>query len=428
MSFVIASLIWGAVMASASACLPTCTDSSASLHVELLDGSGELCTLRKRAASSCRFIQSAEPRCALDWLSPAQLLRSIKKQGHRWLLFIGDSDTRGVVLGLLQLLAAAGHTSDVAERSRELWLGDAADSSRLCHLDWSYDERDRVLASRAVPCLGQHKPTFSSAFDAINSNLGYIMFGENYTLDRAHEQAGLRVTYVTTTTATNMLGGLRAMGESFDTQAGRAAGVHPRDGAVGRAPRRPDFLYANAGCHIALNRSGTVEPDGAAVLGGLQAFAREHVGGSRTLVWGTALHHRSWAKLDNQLLPLLPPDWLVLNRRGNGRLASKLRRDSSSGLRLSDGHAPHLVNMVDAQRIFTAVAARADGRRVRRAGAGAGGSEAARPPTCHQTPPMLGYTPQCAGRWYNRSGAGRTRFIEAYQHFCRMGLRDSIVD
>ena len=185
MSFVIASLIWGAVMASASACLPTCTDSSASLHVELLDGSGELCTLRKRAASSCRFIQSAEPRCALDWLSPAQLLRSIKKQGHRWLLFIGDSDTRGVVLGLLQLLAAAGHTSDVAERSRELWLGDAADSSRLCHLDWSYDERDRVLASRAVPCLGQHKPTFSSAFDAINSNLGYIMFGENYTLPLA---------------------------------------------------------------------------------------------------------------------------------------------------------------------------------------------------------------------------------------------------
>ena len=127
----------------------------------------------------------------------------------------------------------------------------------------------------------------------------------------------------------------------------------------------------------------------AAVLGGLQAFAREHVGGSRTLVWGTALHHRSGAKLDNQLLPLLPPDWLVLNRRGNGSLASKLRRDSSSGLRLSDGHAPHLVNMVDAQRIFTAVAARADGRRVRRAGDGARGSEAARPPTCHQTPLML---------------------------------------
>ena len=50
-----------------------------------------------------------------------QLFRSITR-GHHWLLFIGDSDTRGLVFGLLQLLATAGYGAELASQSRALWL------------------------------------------------------------------------------------------------------------------------------------------------------------------------------------------------------------------------------------------------------------------------------------------------------------------
>ena len=58
-----------------------------------------------------------------------QLFRSITRR-HHWLLFIGDSDTRGLVFGLLQLLATAGYGAELASHSRALWLGGANHDSQ----------------------------------------------------------------------------------------------------------------------------------------------------------------------------------------------------------------------------------------------------------------------------------------------------------
>ena len=86
-----------------------------------------------------------------------QLFRSITRR-HHWLLFIGDSDTRGLVFGLLQLLATAGYGAELASHSRALWLGGAnidsqaamGQASRICHVDFSYDADARQVRIRVT--------------------------------------------------------------------------------------------------------------------------------------------------------------------------------------------------------------------------------------------------------------------------------------
>ena len=85
-----------------------------------------------------------------------QLFRSITRR-HHWLLFIGDSDTRGLVFGLLQLLATAGYGAELASHSRALWLGGAnsqaamGQASRICHVDYSYDADARQVRIKVNP-------------------------------------------------------------------------------------------------------------------------------------------------------------------------------------------------------------------------------------------------------------------------------------
>ena len=81
-----------------------------------------------------------------------ELSRNLRRRARKhaqpqWLLFVGDSDTRGLVLSLLQVLAEAGHSLGVAENSTELWLGrqdvnvsNAPEVSRICQLDALYDD------------------------------------------------------------------------------------------------------------------------------------------------------------------------------------------------------------------------------------------------------------------------------------------------
>lgn len=58
----------------------------------------------------------------------------------------------------------------------------------------------------------------------------------------------LRVTYVSTTSAGNLVSGLRSLGASFEAS---------------KHAERPDFVYANAGAHIFRNRKGrSLEPSG----------------------------------------------------------------------------------------------------------------------------------------------------------------------
>ena len=99
------------------------------------------------------------------------------------------------------------------------------------------------------------------------------------------------MTYVSTTSAGNLVSGLRSLGASFEAS---------------KHAERPDFVYANAGAHIFRNGKGnSLEPSGFAVLSALRAFAQSHSMAPHTLVWGTAVVHRSWARLDDELLPQL---------------------------------------------------------------------------------------------------------------------------
>ena len=95
---------------------------------------------------------------------------------HRWLVFLGDSDTRGLVLALLQVLAEAGVGAEAAAGNMSHWFGDGLNVSaappgqtqaqaqrlaaaRICHMDWSYDERGRVVSRRTWPCLAARRPS-----------------------------------------------------------------------------------------------------------------------------------------------------------------------------------------------------------------------------------------------------------------------------
>eukprot|EP00966_Prymnesium_polylepis_P240966 5573001-Prymnesium_polylepis.1 len=118
------------------------------------------------------------------WLSAQQLRRALLP--YSWLLFVGDSDTRGLVLSLLQTLAEAGHSRAVAASAPSLWLGNQTDlryqqASRICHLDWTYGESGRVHSGRAVNCLERNSAR--SDFGAVQRNQSYIVVGSDYQLE-----------------------------------------------------------------------------------------------------------------------------------------------------------------------------------------------------------------------------------------------------
>ena len=165
----------------AKPCLPPCTDARGPLCLELINGEGKLCEPRD-GPTACSALRSCGSDCANQWLSPMQLFRSITWR-HHWVLFVGDSDTRGLIIGLLQLLATAGYGAELASHSRALWLGGANNdsqatmdqASRMCHVDFSYDANARQLSSRTLPCLNEplgHSFNISS----------YATVGENYRL------------------------------------------------------------------------------------------------------------------------------------------------------------------------------------------------------------------------------------------------------
>ena len=101
----------------AKPCLPPCTDARGPLCLELINGEGKLCEPRD-GPTACSALRSCGSDCANQWLSPMQLFRSITWR-HHWVLFVGDSDTRGLIIGLLQLLATAGYGAELWHRTLE---------------------------------------------------------------------------------------------------------------------------------------------------------------------------------------------------------------------------------------------------------------------------------------------------------------------
>ena len=86
--------------------------------VRLLEayGSSRPCTLNKTAVEAgraCRALTTCDASpCLPAWMSSTAVRETLVASSRRnatWLLFVGDSDTRGLVLMLLQLLADAGY-------------------------------------------------------------------------------------------------------------------------------------------------------------------------------------------------------------------------------------------------------------------------------------------------------------------------------
>ena len=117
-----------------------------------------------------------------------------------------------------------------------------------------------------------------------------------------------------------------------------------------------------------------------------------------TRVFGSVIGQRNRnAKFDAHSAPLLQRQgFVVLNR--STPLHARTSASGEQGIRASTGHAPHLINLVDWQRMLAAGVF--DAVPIFKAAAACGG---------------VSFAPWCVGR-----GKGdRHRFIEAFQHYCR---------
>ena len=141
------------------------------------------------AATPSRPALCAPTSMRLDTLSASTVLHAACRSSHllqcgkglrhphrrSWLLFLGDSDTRSLVLELLQLIVAGQHGAAVAANDTLPWLGTrhVADGShstgrlsrderndwlRRCFLDFTYSRRGTLLASRLIAIRAPHTP------------------------------------------------------------------------------------------------------------------------------------------------------------------------------------------------------------------------------------------------------------------------------
>ena len=334
-------------------------------------------------------------------------MRASIREQQKWLLFIGDSDTRGLVFALLQLLATGAHGHSFAEHHPELWLGvrhladdcstrkrnegvdgcqhswlgqkEREDWLRRCLLDFILDDNGCLASTPASQyCLASH--------DGRHRSSGYVMFGRDYNLTREEAPAAedLRVTFVGTESHKQTMGVLSALT------------TH-----LGKLQVRPTFMYVGVGTHfseqVAKNDTGSAAAlvNRVEVLGNLCTTPC-------SLIYGSVLGlTRRNPGFDLLARPLLSSRWRVLERDTS---LSRLCGDSGHrGIKLTNGHAPHLVNYIDVQRL---AAAGAFGRYHR-----------TKQGELNRCVPafLVRYSPWCAG-FGSPNGLGS--FLEAYWHFC----------
>ena len=205
---------------SAAACQPVCDNLLTASTSPIDPVRHTLCTRVDRKTATL----STCGDCAMRWLNAAAIRRALTRS-HDWLLFVGDSDTRGFVAALLQILAvAAAGSLDAAAKQRALWLGApeegrtfSADDQRLradddamrrCLIDWHYSPTGALQNSRTVHC--KKSITWAYGTKKMPERVPYVVFGQDYNLTTprsagdssadagAHQERGLRVTFVGT--------------------------------------------------------------------------------------------------------------------------------------------------------------------------------------------------------------------------------------
>ena len=367
--------------------------------------------------------------CALDYQTPGQVWRRLRA-AHRWLLFVGDSDTRGLVLDLLQVLAAAADGgrggAEAARAQPHLWLGgqpraplnltgrcgrtgwacsnatkaqaafdNHEDWSRRCLLDWAYDSTGRVVGSRSVHCTGTIAWHYSRS-----ERTEYVHFGRDYNLTDPAPGAGsgaggaVRVTYVGTGHEDQTDATLRALAAQM---------------ALLPAASRPTLLYVAIGSWYSERSPALARARVERLVGRAEQLAEvvrpvAHVFGT---VLGQFNRNRS---VGYALARALSARWRVLNRT-TPLAATTTRNGGLGGLRAATGHAPHLVNLVDLQRLLGSGAL--EGRDATGAGT----------PSC-VVPRTLRYSFECGGFFHLPLGIPRERFMEAFHHYCELEYDD----
>ena len=369
-------------------CLPPCAaDVTPCMEIVAANpagGAGGPCTL-DRSGVWCAAVSPCESRCAVRWEN--QILPPLLAAGHRWLVFLGDSDTRGLALGVIQMLvrsAAVARGDDYLTPNRSLWLPDVAtggEPSRVCHLDWSFDAVGAVLATRSLLCRKHSKSP-------------YIELDREYSLAAPTAGAALRLTYIAATrpkafvNALGRLGGISSAPTLFVANTGA---WHPVDDGLKKRVSAAEWAKGAAATREELERRPRAEwmdADAATIAVALEAFADRFA--AARLVWGTAVSHRTWAGVDKHLVGRLSSRWTVLRRNAS----ALLHGERHASVKLSSGHMPHLVNIVDFHRLLTALSG--------------GGCV---------SPKAIGFDPACAG--HGPAEKERT-YIEAYRHFCRV--------
>lgn len=197
---------------------------------------------------------------ALPWTAPRSLMRGLQRR-HRWLVFLGDSDTRGLVLALLQVLAEAGVGAEAAAGNMSHWFGDGLNVSaappgqtqaqaqrlaaaRICHMDWSYDERGRVVSRRTWPCLAAPTACSTARCKATTRRWSpgpstYARVGQHYELARGAAGAPLRVTFISTNTPELLSEALRQLGQAASSVPALLGRSTPTASALPRPARPP---------------------------------------------------------------------------------------------------------------------------------------------------------------------------------------------
>lgn len=321
------------------ACLPPCdplasSASNSSVCLELADASGKHCS-----RSACNTLRSClRATCSGPvWLTPLDVTQALMSRSHgttAWWFFLGDSDTRGLALHLLQMVAeaTAGSQAGAAER-RELWFRTNASTSggggRICHFDWEYDARLRLTSSRQIDCTA---PQLGS------NNVSYIAPFVDYDVSETSGGSALRITFVTVDVLRKIPATARLLASMF----------------AARPQASPSVFYASFGSWWKNNPATDGLRPEVALANGLRSIADALP--RATLVFGTILgmKHRigeTILQFQDSLLQRLPQSrWVVFWR--DSSLAIIAGNAGWKGIKLSSRHAPHLVNWVDNQRLL----------------------------------------------------------------------------
>ena len=292
----------------------------------------------------------------------AKLRTLLGQHDGGWMLFVGDSDTRYFVLELLQMIATATYSSDVAALAPSLWLGVETHEDFIRHgekLDWMR----RCLVDFVFNASGHQVSSQSTSCTAGSKSDSYVALGRDYNLSTMSlPEAGLRVTYVGTSMWTQALQTLKGLTSHLATASVSA---------------RPSVLYASVGAWMMYVNDMRLHAQVANLMHTALDGLANLIASPQVLIYGTTLgmHNRNQTFDQRFLLPLLhnksqlrreASEWNEARparddaRRGHWRLFDRsnhalswnVTADGRRGIRAANGHAPPLVNYVDWLRMF----------------------------------------------------------------------------